>query len=194
MDSPSTTTRTAQMKPTRSERGEDRGKAHSTHRSTRYKEKYQVMRERFERVNAAKEAYQRDLQLATEKIRKIQEENDLLLDAMLGSSPPSSNSNPKHYQTSHPPQPMVPSQGYAQAQYPSAPVPLPPPGAYPPRPEHSDHPPHNYNYSHSHPSRLYPYPSYGEGRETAAEAGHHYSGSIASSRSRGLPPDVGYRS
>lgn len=120
----------------------------------------------------------------------------LLLDAILASPPPPTNSNPKHYQSSHPPQSMVPSQGYAQTQYQSH----PPPGAvhpYRPRPDHSDHPPHNYNYSHSQTSRhqYLPYDA-NEGRDMAAEyeSGHHYSGSIASSRSRGPPPpDVGYR-
>ncbi|KAF9454445.1 hypothetical protein P691DRAFT_397378 [Macrolepiota fuliginosa MF-IS2] len=55
MDIQSAASRTTHSK-SRNERGEkeDRSKTHSTHRSTRYKEKYQSMRERFEKVNAVR--------------------------------------------------------------------------------------------------------------------------------------------
>ncbi|KAF8840386.1 hypothetical protein BDN67DRAFT_968574 [Paxillus ammoniavirescens] len=48
----------------------------------RYKEKFQALRERFDQVSALHEGYERDLELANTRIRKIQAENDLLLDAI----------------------------------------------------------------------------------------------------------------
>ncbi|KXN91099.1 hypothetical protein AN958_02874 [Leucoagaricus sp. SymC.cos] len=183
MDISASTSRTNQMKPTLTERGD-----------------------REERPGKVREAYLRDLEVANAKIQKIQEENDLLLDAMLANPPLSlnlhSSFNPKHYQSPMSPQPVVPSQGYVQTDrgvYQSAPAPPPPASAYqyPPRTEHSDlvppaqAPQHGYSYSHQPPPRQYQYPPYApsDGREGS---GHHYSGS-ASGRSRGLPPDVGHR-
>ncbi|KAK7031495.1 hypothetical protein R3P38DRAFT_817668 [Favolaschia claudopus] len=52
------------------------------YRNSRYKEKFQALREKYERVTAKKEEYNQDLELAAAKIKKLQAENDLLLDAM----------------------------------------------------------------------------------------------------------------
>ncbi|KAF5362160.1 hypothetical protein D9756_002156 [Leucocoprinus leucothites] len=169
--------------------------------------RYQSMRERFEKVNTAREAYLRDLELANAKIQKIQEENDLLLDAMLANPPPSLKSsqrdshNTKSYQSPLPPHPVVPSQTYPpmdRTTYQPAPAPPPANSAYQyvPRSEHPDHgapaPPsqHNYNYPHQQPSRQYQYPPYAanDGRDVLS---HHYSGNT--NRSRGPPPDVSQR-
>ncbi|KAG2144261.1 hypothetical protein DEU56DRAFT_790840 [Suillus clintonianus] len=48
----------------------------------RYKEKFQFLRERFDRVVGLKEEYERDLELANARMHKLQAENDLLLDAI----------------------------------------------------------------------------------------------------------------
>jgi len=48
----------------------------------RYKEKFQALREKYDQVNALHDEYQRDLDLANARIRKLQVENDLLLDAI----------------------------------------------------------------------------------------------------------------
>ncbi|KAJ6615174.1 hypothetical protein B0H10DRAFT_2004347 [Mycena sp. CBHHK59/15] len=52
------------------------------YRNSRYKEKFQALREKYDRVIAKQDEYQHDLEIATEKIKKLQAENDLLLDAM----------------------------------------------------------------------------------------------------------------
>ncbi|KAI6023338.1 hypothetical protein EDC04DRAFT_2727238 [Pisolithus marmoratus] len=55
----------------------------ATHRSgSRYKEKYQSLRETFDQVNAQHEKYEQELELANARIKKLQAENDLLLDAI----------------------------------------------------------------------------------------------------------------
>ncbi|KAF9224128.1 hypothetical protein BS17DRAFT_780516 [Gyrodon lividus] len=48
----------------------------------RYKEKFQVLKERFDQVSTLHQEYERDLELANTRIRKLQAENDLLLDAI----------------------------------------------------------------------------------------------------------------
>ncbi|KAJ7777348.1 hypothetical protein B0H16DRAFT_955344 [Mycena metata] len=52
------------------------------YRNSRYKEKFQALREKYDRVILKQEEYHQDLELATAKIKKLQAENDLLLDAM----------------------------------------------------------------------------------------------------------------
>ncbi|KAJ7102955.1 hypothetical protein C8R43DRAFT_1047445 [Mycena crocata] len=52
------------------------------YRNSRYKEKFQALREKYDRVVAKQDEYHHDLEVATEKIKKLQAENDLLLDAM----------------------------------------------------------------------------------------------------------------
>ncbi|KAI6023788.1 hypothetical protein BKA83DRAFT_4263906, partial [Pisolithus microcarpus] len=55
----------------------------AAHRAgSRYKEKYQALREKFDQVNARHEEYERELELANARIKKLQAENDLLLDAI----------------------------------------------------------------------------------------------------------------
>ncbi|KAJ7876299.1 hypothetical protein B0H13DRAFT_1004375 [Mycena leptocephala] len=50
--------------------------------NSRYKEKFQALREKYDRVTAKQQEYHQDLEIATAKIKKLQAENDLLLDAM----------------------------------------------------------------------------------------------------------------
>ncbi|KAJ7173634.1 hypothetical protein C8R46DRAFT_1083447 [Mycena filopes] len=52
------------------------------YRNSRYKEKFQALREKYDRVVLKQEEYHQDLELATAKMKKLQAENDLLLDAM----------------------------------------------------------------------------------------------------------------
>ncbi|KAJ6581077.1 hypothetical protein B0H19DRAFT_492253 [Mycena capillaripes] len=52
------------------------------YRNSRYKEKFQSLREKYDRVTAKQQEYHQDLEIATAKIKKLQAENDLLLDAM----------------------------------------------------------------------------------------------------------------
>ncbi|KAF9233864.1 hypothetical protein BU15DRAFT_66234 [Melanogaster broomeanus] len=47
----------------------------------RYKEKFQTLRERFDQVSALHEQYERDLQTANARMRKIQAENDITVPA-----------------------------------------------------------------------------------------------------------------
>ncbi|KAI0777481.1 hypothetical protein BD413DRAFT_452712, partial [Trametes elegans] len=49
---------------------------------TRYKEKFQSLREKYDSVTATHEEYERQLQRADEKLRRLQEECNLLLDAV----------------------------------------------------------------------------------------------------------------
>jgi hypothetical protein len=50
--------------------------------STRYKEKFQALREKYDQVNTKHDEYQQDLDAANKRIKRLQAENDLLLDAM----------------------------------------------------------------------------------------------------------------
>ncbi|KAJ7132241.1 hypothetical protein C8R44DRAFT_977890 [Mycena epipterygia] len=52
------------------------------YRNSRYKEKFQALREKYDRIIAKQDEYHHDLEIATAKIKKLQAENDLLLDAM----------------------------------------------------------------------------------------------------------------
>ncbi|KAJ7460723.1 hypothetical protein FB451DRAFT_1371583 [Mycena latifolia] len=52
------------------------------YRNSRYKEKFQALREKYDRITAKQDEYHHDLEIATAKIKKLQAENDLLLDAM----------------------------------------------------------------------------------------------------------------
>jgi len=51
-------------------------------KGNRYKDKFQTMRERYDGVIAKNEATRRELEAANVRLRKIQGENNLLLDAM----------------------------------------------------------------------------------------------------------------
>ncbi|KAJ8518093.1 hypothetical protein ONZ45_g4808 [Pleurotus djamor] len=68
---------------------------HTSHRGpTRYKEKFQAMREKYDQVVATRDRYNRELELATAKQKQLQAENDLLLDTMaVYAQPPRSSSH-----------------------------------------------------------------------------------------------------
>ncbi|KAJ7597739.1 hypothetical protein C8J56DRAFT_327404 [Mycena floridula] len=51
-------------------------------RSTRYKDKFQALREKYDRVNTAHSQYERDLMNAEGRLKGLQDEIDLLLEAI----------------------------------------------------------------------------------------------------------------
>ncbi|RDB18450.1 hypothetical protein Hypma_000263 [Hypsizygus marmoreus] len=67
--------------------GHQHGHGHGHHRGTRYKEKFLALRERYEHVNAVHDERVEALDLAAAKIKRLQQENDLLLDAIYTASP-----------------------------------------------------------------------------------------------------------
>ncbi|KAJ7065225.1 hypothetical protein C8F01DRAFT_1248826 [Mycena amicta] len=75
---------------------------------SKHREKFNLMRDRYERVIVRQEEYQRELDVATTKLKRLQAENDLLLDALgvaaaqnpasFGLSPlPPSTAAPAHF-------------------------------------------------------------------------------------------------
>ncbi|KAI0748954.1 hypothetical protein C8Q74DRAFT_381994 [Fomes fomentarius] len=54
----------------------------SAHRGTRYKEKFQALREKYDQVTATHVEYEHALARADEKLKRLQEECNLLLDAV----------------------------------------------------------------------------------------------------------------
>lgn len=92
----------------------------------RYKEKFHQLRERFTQVSSTKAEHHRNLDIAYAKMKKLQAENDMLLDAILSSSPqllgsvsvglPPSSSPPAaaphtHRHAQHPPEQQESSWG-----------------------------------------------------------------------------------
>ncbi|OBZ73826.1 hypothetical protein A0H81_06478 [Grifola frondosa] len=53
-----------------------------SHRGRGYKEKFQTLREKYEQVTATHEKYERELALADLKVKHLQDECNLLLDAV----------------------------------------------------------------------------------------------------------------
>ncbi|EGN91748.1 hypothetical protein SERLA73DRAFT_192079 [Serpula lacrymans var. lacrymans S7.3] len=127
--------------------GNRQPKTTPSHRGTRYKEKFQMLREKYDQVNALHQEYERDLGIANQKLRSIQAENDLLLDAIyitLSASQPSE----EH---------VVPAPVPAHPYHPHTPP------HHPSRhhPSHHQHPNHHNQHSHQrqhHHHRLPPPP------------------------------------
>ncbi|KAF5386403.1 hypothetical protein D9757_006652 [Collybiopsis confluens] len=57
-------------------------------RATRYKDKFTTLRDRYEHVMAKQQTYHHDLESANVKMKKLQEEIDLLLEALMPNTPP----------------------------------------------------------------------------------------------------------
>ncbi|KAF9485508.1 hypothetical protein BDN70DRAFT_916900 [Pholiota conissans] len=120
-----------------------------------YKDKFQRMREKYDKVNMSHEAHQRDLEALNAKMKKLQAENDLLLDAMyladtalydrffpaapgsMSSSLPPASVPPLPY--TNQPHLGPPHAYYPELHTPSTPYPssshyttMPPPGSMPP--------------------------------------------------------------
>ncbi|KAI0692922.1 hypothetical protein C8T65DRAFT_524540, partial [Cerioporus squamosus] len=92
---------------------------------TRYKEKFQGLREKYDQVTATHAEYERALARADEKLKRLQEECNLLLDAVDIAVP--AQPTLLHYLARDP----IPPQYYSYT------VPVPPPGTEgPPPPIH----------------------------------------------------------
>ncbi|KAJ3983260.1 hypothetical protein F5890DRAFT_1524173 [Lentinula detonsa] len=66
--------------------GEEKGV--KTSRTTRYKDRFTVLRDKYEHVIMEQQNHRRDLESANAKIKKMQEEIDLLLEALMPTTPP----------------------------------------------------------------------------------------------------------
>ncbi|KAI0091430.1 hypothetical protein BDY19DRAFT_930455 [Irpex rosettiformis] len=108
----------------------------AAHRATKYKDKFLAMKERYEHVTSTHSKYERELAIANEKMRNLQNECNLLLDAVDIAVPgqPSlmhylqHDPVPVHYATANavvPEAPMMPLQVPSSQQ--SAPPAPPPP-------------------------------------------------------------------
>ncbi|KAI0954494.1 hypothetical protein AcW1_006371 [Taiwanofungus camphoratus] len=104
----------------------------SAHRGTRYKEKFQALREKYEQVTATREAYERELAIADEKVKRLQEEcecvflpSNLLLDAVDIAVP--AQPSLLHYLSRDPIPPQYHSYQVPFPAAPNAPPPPPPP-------------------------------------------------------------------
>ncbi|KAJ3717820.1 hypothetical protein C8R42DRAFT_676668 [Lentinula raphanica] len=63
-------------------------KSAKTSRSTRYKDKFTTLRDKYEQVIMEQQNHRRDLETANIKMKKMQEEIDLLLEALMPTTPP----------------------------------------------------------------------------------------------------------
>ncbi|KAJ3851883.1 hypothetical protein EV368DRAFT_65392 [Lentinula lateritia] len=59
-----------------------------TSRTTRYKDKFTALRDKYEHIIMQQQNYHRDLENANAKMKKMQEEIDLLLEALMPTTPP----------------------------------------------------------------------------------------------------------
>ncbi|KAL6301731.1 hypothetical protein BKA93DRAFT_796378 [Sparassis latifolia] len=74
--------RVGDKEKTEDKNGASKASIASAHRGARYKEKFQALREKFDQVTATHDQYQRELAIADEKVKRLQEECNLLLDAV----------------------------------------------------------------------------------------------------------------
>ncbi|KAF9814324.1 hypothetical protein IEO21_05167 [Rhodonia placenta] len=98
-----------------------------------YKEKFQALRETYERVTNTKDRYERDLATANGKIKRLQAECNLLLDAVDIAAP--AQATLMHYLSQDPIPPQYHSyQVPFSAEPPPVTAPPPPPPPPPPQP------------------------------------------------------------
>ncbi|KAI0354146.1 hypothetical protein OH77DRAFT_543910 [Trametes cingulata] len=143
----------------------------SVHRGTRYKDKFLALREKYETVTATHDEYERKLARADEKLKRLQEECNLLLDAVDIAVP--AQPTLLHYLTQDPIAPQyysravpvptgLPPEATIPQHLPASAVPQPPPAAAahphphqharapsPPPPMHMQ--PHAHAHAHPHP-------------------------------------------
>ncbi|KAF5316155.1 hypothetical protein D9619_006750 [Psilocybe cf. subviscida] len=104
-----------------SKKGGDHKQAHNVS----YKDKFQKMREKYDKVTLTHENHNRDLEILNSKIKKLQAENDLLLDSIDVSEPDLlTRYFPAPSSPTHRGQPLPPAQA---GHYPSTMPPPPPP-------------------------------------------------------------------
>ncbi|KAK7685774.1 hypothetical protein QCA50_011120 [Cerrena zonata] len=111
------------------EKADDRPKASAAPRGTRYKDKFNALREKYEAVTAQKVSYAQQLAVANDKIRKLQNECNLLLDAVDIAAP--SQENISYYLSLDP---VPPQYDLQRRNLPGGP---PPPEPLPVSPPHS---------------------------------------------------------
>ncbi|EMD39372.1 hypothetical protein CERSUDRAFT_93408 [Gelatoporia subvermispora B] len=104
----------------------------SANRGTRYKEKFQALREKYDQTVATHEQYKRELELANDKLKRLQEECNLLLDAVDIAVP--AQPSLLHYLSQDPIPPQYHSYTVPFAPAPAAPQPAPPQPAPPQAP------------------------------------------------------------
>ncbi|TFY67271.1 hypothetical protein EVJ58_g1718 [Rhodofomes roseus] len=116
-----------------------------------YKEKYFAMQEKHTQVSETREAYRKELALAEDKVKKLQDECNLLLDAVDIAAP--AQPSLLHYLARDPIPPQYHSYSVpfpAAAESAPAPVPQASPGVPAPAPSH----PHGQSHGHhKHRSR-----------------------------------------
>ncbi|KAK2467370.1 hypothetical protein APHAL10511_000605 [Amanita phalloides] len=132
--------------------------------SMKYKEKFNAMRQKYEQVTARHEDFQRQLDVANAKMKKLQTENELLLDVIASGA---TNVYPYPPLPSHISTPIEPNQPYFHQPHP---YPNPPniplyssqrihetapsyqQGQPPPLPlQPNSHHPHSHPHPHPHP-------------------------------------------
>ncbi|KAH9945747.1 hypothetical protein B0H21DRAFT_743852 [Amylocystis lapponica] len=99
-----------------------------------YKEKFQTLREKYEQVTADHSKFERELAIADEKVKKLQEECNLLLDAVDIAVP--AQPTLLYYLSRDPIPPQYHSYTVPPQPAPGAPPPAPPQPSQPARPRH----------------------------------------------------------
>ncbi|KAF8717165.1 hypothetical protein AX14_012178 [Amanita brunnescens Koide BX004] len=163
----------------RSMSGEKPDPSRVAHRATsmKYKEKFNAMRQKYEQVTARHEEYQRQLDTANAKIKKLQAENEyvgqytstpplmpilihsLLLDVISSDTgnlypypPPVEPPKPNFHQAPHPyPNPNLPPQAYSGRPHESFPNSYQPPPPPPPQSNSHHHPRPHIQHPHADP-------------------------------------------
>ncbi|KAJ7623698.1 hypothetical protein FB45DRAFT_926498 [Roridomyces roridus] len=97
--SPSLSATSASYPASRPPQDNGNGPFHLPYRNSRYKEKFQALREKYDRVLAKQAEYLNEYDTATAKIKQLQAENDLLLDAMYLAA----QQNPQSFGLNEPP-------------------------------------------------------------------------------------------
>ncbi|KAG6909812.1 hypothetical protein DXG01_015305 [Tephrocybe rancida] len=115
------------------------------HRSTRYKEKFHALRDKYDRVLSIRDSIEREYFIAAEKREKIQAENDLLLDAIYTAAPELM----QLVSPSIPARPL-PSPHITRGPHPQEPTQRPPPPHPRLSPRQSHSPSMSRNHSHNH--------------------------------------------
>ncbi|KZT68669.1 hypothetical protein DAEQUDRAFT_727543 [Daedalea quercina L-15889] len=116
-----------------------------------YKEKYFAMQEKHTQVSETREAYRKELALAEDKLRKLQDECNLLLDAVDIAAP--AQPSLLHYLARDPIPPQyhsyqVPFPSTAEPTHAPVPAQQSSPGPTPPTPAHPHSQPHSHGHRH----------------------------------------------
>ncbi|TFK39663.1 hypothetical protein BDQ12DRAFT_721885 [Crucibulum laeve] len=116
MDPGSSSLRSSSTRVSRNHDREKEDKPKGQSKGTKYKEKFQSMREKFDQATAMNDQYRQDLEVANAKIKRLHAENNLLLDAMNIADntlierflPPSEHSRPEDLDYMSVDEPLMP--------------------------------------------------------------------------------------